>query len=191
MTNEDEFEKEKLERDMADRLWASHQTEKNWKDKCVKFLKDYKAQILKEANGARNKEFMQFLHDEAEWARGSTNLANQSQAIKRVSEKYLKTHKEKQNPLSGLRPEIIEFAKEMERVMQKHDKSKGDSWKRMEILDLENMLLEEFEEQKLGFAMSGKSDNENIDIANFCMMLWQRTKKKQLSKESKAVKKRK
>ena len=67
-----------------------------------------------------------------------------------------------------IRPEIQIFAEAMEVVMQKHDKKKGDSWKRMYVEDLQILLSEEIEELPKGVGKVG----EYVDVANFCMMLW-------------------
>ena len=74
-----------------------------------------------------------------------------------------------------VRKEIVEFTDEMERVMSKHDKKKGDSWKSCDVRHLDNKLCEEFRE----WDETNKCSNEElVDIANMCMMLWNRLKQK-------------
>ena len=75
-----------------------------------------------------------------------------------------------------MRPEIEEFAKEMERVMLQHDAEKGDSWKTLPIENLEDGLQNEADELRL----SGdywEEMQECIDVANYAMMLFNRCKK--------------
>jgi hypothetical protein len=73
-------------------------------------------------------------------------------------------------PIRPVRSEIMDFARNMERVMGKHDSIKGDSWKTMSMDELLYLLSEEVEE----LASNPDSHEEFIDIANFCMMLWNR-----------------
>jgi len=74
-----------------------------------------------------------------------------------------------------MRPEIEQFAEEMEEFMQKHGAEKGDSWKLMPLHDLVNGLLREVDE--FHYAESNyDAMKECVDIANFCMMLWHRYK---------------
>ena len=42
-----------------------------------------------------------------------------------------------------IRPEIMRFAEAMETKLQKHDKEKGDSWKKMSINRLKELLEKE------------------------------------------------
>ena len=70
-----------------------------------------------------------------------------------------------------VRPEIIDFAEKMETVMREHDEKKGDSWKKCDVKQLDNKLCEEFRE----WDETNKCSNEElVDIANMCMMLWNR-----------------
>ena len=69
----------------------------------------------------------------------------------------------------GIRPEIMRFAHIMERVMAINDSKKRDSWKRMKVMELKNMLAMEWEEY-----IATHSIKELVDIANFCMMIWNR-----------------
>ena len=68
-----------------------------------------------------------------------------------------------------IRKEILEFAEQMEMVMQENDGDKGDSWKNLSIDFLDEKIDEEFYEW---FESGDKA--ELIDIANVAMMLWHR-----------------
>lgn len=70
-----------------------------------------------------------------------------------------------------MRKEVIEFAEEMERVLQKHDTKKGDSWKALPLYSLQKKLMEEYKE-----AIGRETPSEFVDVANVCLMLWHRTK---------------
>lgn len=72
-----------------------------------------------------------------------------------------------------MREDLEKFALEMEKILLKHDKKKGDSWKTCDIKYLENKLEEEFREWKNTSVPLNKGV-EVIDIANICMMLWHR-----------------
>lgn len=78
----------------------------------------------------------------------------------------------------GLRPELLEFAKEMEAKFKRCDKTKGDSWKTMRMIDLEYGLRGEYEEYRGAGEPHQLSEEygqgELIDIANYCMMLYNR-----------------
>jgi len=69
----------------------------------------------------------------------------------------------------NMRDEILDFAKEMDKTMNRHQVSKGDSWKTCEISFLKNKLGEEYEE-----FIETVRPSELIDIANICMMLHHR-----------------
>ncbi len=74
-----------------------------------------------------------------------------------------------------IRPEILEFAEQMEKTMSRHDPQKGDSWKRMSIKQITNLFhkeIIEFREAKPDYR-----HHEIIDIANIGMMLWHRMQK--------------
>ncbi len=73
--------------------------------------------------------------------------------------------------MEKIRCEILEFAKEMEKIMKKHDKKKGDTWKTVSINFLKGKLIEEFDEY-----IVYENTDELVDIANICMMLWHRLK---------------
>lgn len=70
------------------------------------------------------------------------------------------------------RPALKEFASAMETYLRMNDESKGDSWKTCDIDFLRNKLNEEIAE----WDESGHA-HELCDIANVCMMLWNRTTK--------------
>ena len=74
-----------------------------------------------------------------------------------------------------MRPEVEQFAEEMEEVMQKHDAEKGDSWKSMPIKDLEEILEGVIEDYRYAGDYWEEME-ELIDIANVAMMLWHRYK---------------
>jgi len=70
-----------------------------------------------------------------------------------------------------IRKEIMAFAQAMEKVMQKHDLIKGDSWKEMSHQALQTLLRQEMVESECDNAKIG----EWIDIANICMMIYNNT----------------
>lgn len=57
----------------------------------------------------------------------------------------------------------------METTLKRHEKAKGDSWKTCDITFLENKLIEECNEWA-----ETKDKHELVDIANICMMLFNR-----------------
>jgi len=67
-----------------------------------------------------------------------------------------------------IRPEIMRFAEAMEKTLQKHDKKKGDSWKKTSFNELKELLIKEIQELPEGYGNFG----EYVDVANFCMFLW-------------------
>ena len=70
---------------------------------------------------------------------------------------------------TNVRKEILLFANQMEEVMRTHDKTKGDSWKTVDIEYLWRKLDEEYREAaKRVFA------KELLDLAIVCMMLFWR-----------------
>lgn len=87
------------------------------------------------------------------------------------------------------RPEIIEFAEAMEKVMSRNDKEKGDSWKTCDMDFLVNKLKEEIREWEEDndynerYGLSPADMEELVDIANVCMMLFQRIKEKITTKK--------
>lgn len=67
----------------------------------------------------------------------------------------------------NIRPEILFFAKQMEKVMKRHDAVKGDSWKCMSDKELLDKLEEEYHE-----AEGGIFAKEYLDVGLVCMMLF-------------------
>lgn len=74
-----------------------------------------------------------------------------------------------------MRQEILDFANQMEKVMQAHDQKKGESWKELPVPFLMGKLQEEYAEAVLEF-----ESGEFVDLANICMMLWHRMKKQKI-----------
>lgn len=72
-----------------------------------------------------------------------------------------------------IRPEIAEFAQDMELVMRKHDKLKMDTWKTMHVDYLKLKLQEEYAEATIS---ENKEHLEYVDMANVAMMLYHRYK---------------
>ncbi len=78
-----------------------------------------------------------------------------------------------------IRPEIMFFAKAMEKTMRKHDGLKGDSWRTCDIFYLMEKLIEEKNEVENAFDNliyhdfkdGGQFRGEIVDLANVCMML--------------------
>jgi hypothetical protein len=76
-----------------------------------------------------------------------------------------------------LRPEVREFADEMERELRKHDLKKGDSWKTMDEVVLSYMLTDVWDKlDDLDHENPEQECSELIDLANIAMMLWHRLK---------------
>ena len=83
-----------------------------------------------------------------------------------------------------VRKEILDFVEEMERVMRKHDPKKGDSWKNCPMSFLFDKLKEEYREipkinsidADFGLKIERQDEiiKEVIDVANICMMIWNR-----------------
>jgi len=73
--------------------------------------------------------------------------------------------------MENLRPELVSFAEEMESVLKAHDEDRGDSWKTCDIDFLQTRLEDEVQEYK-----QFEDFSELLDIANFCMMLWWRSR---------------
>ena len=65
------------------------------------------------------------------------------------------------------------FVMQMKVVLHRHEKLKGNSWSDCDIQFLENKLKEEFEEYEDANRHSAKAE-ELVDIANICMMLYNR-----------------
>ena len=70
-----------------------------------------------------------------------------------------------------IRPEVMKFAEEMERVLREHD-AKGTDLERFDLQYVVTRLWEEFREFAEAHAAGhlGEAQQEVIDIANFCMM---------------------
>ena len=77
-----------------------------------------------------------------------------------------------------MRNELELFASAMEAKLQRHDKERKDSWKECDV----NYLLDRLEDESDEFHVTvsrfkngaGYDRKELVDIANFCMMLWNR-----------------
>jgi len=79
----------------------------------------------------------------------------------------------------SMRPEIWDFAIEMENVMKKHDATKRDSWKICSMNYLFTKLLEEIDELKLERELNKVNNfryKELVDVANMCMMIWNKSR---------------
>ena len=70
-----------------------------------------------------------------------------------------------------VRVEVAVFARLMEGVLEKHDGVKGDTWKYCKLGFLEGKLQEEVNEYQ-----NSEDPDELIDIANICMMIYNRRK---------------
>lgn len=76
---------------------------------------------------------------------------------------------------TNVRRSVIDFAIEMERVLRKNDYKSG--WDTCEVGYLVGKLFEEtgeFSREYFRYANISHSSEETIDIANICMMLWER-----------------
>ena len=84
-----------------------------------------------------------------------------------------------------LRPEVLEFAQEMEKVLRENDAEKGDSWKKMYMSELHECLNKEADEY---WAAETDEDSakECVDAANILMMLYHRHKEEIIKKGDKA-----
>ena len=96
--------------------------------------------------------------------------------------------------MTTTRQEISAFAGRMEEIMGVHDKDKGDSWKKMAVYELRHLLQEEFCEWSMSDDIV--ENDELVDIANVCMMIWinkrkagrfDREREKRLSQTDRAV----
>ena len=72
-----------------------------------------------------------------------------------------------------VRDEIMELAMEMERIMRKHDETKGDSWKEMPIEDLRMLVSQELNEWYSAISRQSISDEryEIVDAIITLMMV--------------------
>lgn len=104
------------------------------------------------------------------------------QLIADLKNEYEQKNREARRLVEFIRPEILEFAEAMELTMRKHDGKKGDSWKTCDIYFLIEKLKEEFDEADCAFDNlvhhdfedEGQFTAETVDLANVCMMLWNR-----------------
>jgi len=74
-----------------------------------------------------------------------------------------------------MRKDVLEFAKEMEKVLRENDAEKGDSWKTMYMSELYECLNNESGEY---WAAETDEDSakECVDCGNILMMLYHRHK---------------
>lgn len=74
----------------------------------------------------------------------------------------------------GLRPTLSNFAYEMERKLAKNDDKTG--WRHLPIEALFRLLMVEIEEFKIAHEFFDKEEarKELVDVANYCMILWDR-----------------
>jgi len=76
-----------------------------------------------------------------------------------------------------MRKEIKDFAEEMERIMAFHDEEKGDSWKNPDEVN-ETFLWGKLREEFIECMHEEAPPEELADLANICMILWNRGKLK-------------
>ena len=72
------------------------------------------------------------------------------------------------------RKELTAFVQKMEGVLQENDAEKGDSWKEMNYVDLEDLLLEKFDTVVTDYSGNDIDMETLVDLANYAMMLWNR-----------------
>ncbi len=80
-------------------------------------------------------------------------------------------------PQINARWQVRAFAEEMERVLRANDCKGG--WSDCQVSYLQHRLVEEMGEYFRSLEMNVQPtwrQRELVDIANFCMMLWDRTK---------------
>lgn len=75
-------------------------------------------------------------------------------------------------PVRGIRVEVLDFARQMERVMRRNEreKGKGDSWKTCPITYLDSKLEEEYYEAR----EVPHDPEENVDVAVVSMFRYWR-----------------
>lgn len=75
-----------------------------------------------------------------------------------------------------IRNPILYFALEMERIMAEHDSEKADSWKECDMEYLADKIAEEYKEWENSLDINSFDSDpaELIDLANMCMMVWNR-----------------
>lgn len=73
-----------------------------------------------------------------------------------------------------MRPTLVEFADAMELKLQKNDHKRG--WRELPLEALERLMKIELEEYAVAreFLTVDDARKELVDVANFCMMLWDR-----------------
>jgi hypothetical protein len=107
------------------------------------------------------------------------------QATKKFNEAWVLENNLECLNTQNIRPEIMEFAIAMEAEMARHDAEKGDSWKFVFMLadyyaDKLGLLLGCLEKIKESQTETEFNEeilaHEAIDIANYCMMIWHKTK---------------
>lgn len=74
----------------------------------------------------------------------------------------------------AVRPVLQQFAEAMEAKLRKNDHKSG--WRQLPIEALFKLLMVEIEEFKIAHEFFGKDEarKELVDMANFCMMVWDR-----------------
>ena len=78
---------------------------------------------------------------------------------------------------TALRGQLQSFAEAMEEVLKRNDYKSG--WQDCKVSYLQHRLVEEMGEYFRSLEMDVQAtwrQKELVDIANFCMMLWHRTK---------------
>lgn len=75
-----------------------------------------------------------------------------------------------------LRPEVLEFAEEIEKALRRNDAEKGDSWRTMPMAQLQNITGKELGEYCVAES-SEESAKESVDCGALFMMLYHRHKK--------------
>ena len=64
--------------------------------------------------------------------------------------------------MNNIRKEVMEFAEAMEKELRRHDKKKGESWKKLSLFEIEKRILRT--------SYTACNEGQDIDIANYCMM---------------------
>lgn len=76
----------------------------------------------------------------------------------------------------GLRPELAEFVEAMEAKLAKNDYK--TSWEGESLEYLLGRLIDEQRELMKAFRAGHGIDDEAVDVANFCMMIYSKVKEK-------------
>lgn len=104
--------------------------------------------------------------------RTDADLFKQEEELRR--EKFKQGYDAAAKEMHGVRGEVLVFASHMEKMLQKHDDQKGKrGWKDDSIRGLEERLHQELAEYMETNGWQNKR-REIIDVANFCMMIWDR-----------------